>query len=127
MENTNKHLNEYYSNYDEEGRLLSKHGQVEYLTTMKYIEKYLRTGMSVYEIGAGTGRYSLSLARMGYQVNSLELVQHNIDIFQKNVTEGMDISINQGNALDLSAYEDNSFDMVLLLGQCTICMKKKNN
>ena len=49
-------LTNFYSNYDEEGRLLSKHGQVEYLTTMRYIEKYLRPGMRVLEIGAGTGR-----------------------------------------------------------------------
>jgi hypothetical protein len=28
------YLENYYSNYDEEGRLLSKHGQVEFLTTM---------------------------------------------------------------------------------------------
>lgn len=31
---TMNHLENYYSNYDGEGRLLSKHGQVEYLTTM---------------------------------------------------------------------------------------------
>ena len=31
------YLEEYYNAYDEEGRLLSRHGQVEYLTTMRYI------------------------------------------------------------------------------------------
>ena len=35
------YLNEYYTNYDEEGRLLSRHGQVEYRTTMKYIRESL--------------------------------------------------------------------------------------
>ena len=29
------YLENYYANYDEEGRLASKHGQVEFLTTMK--------------------------------------------------------------------------------------------
>ncbi len=38
------YLEEYYNNYDEEGRLLSRHGQVEYLTTMRYtILKYKST------------------------------------------------------------------------------------
>lgn len=37
------HLENYYSNYDEEGRLLSRHGQVEYLTTMKYIHDVIGT------------------------------------------------------------------------------------
>ena len=68
-------LTNYYSNYDEEGRLLSKHGQVEYLTTMRYIEKYLQPGMRILEVGAATGRYSHALAQCGYQVDAVELVQ----------------------------------------------------
>ncbi len=77
-------LEEYYNNYDEEGRLLSKHGQVEYLTTMKYIKECLE-GISepnILEVGAGTE-----------PINAI-----------------------QGNALDLSMFEDDTFDMTMLLG-----------
>ena len=35
------YLENYYANYDEERRLLSKHGQVEFLTTMKYIHHFI--------------------------------------------------------------------------------------
>lgn len=113
---TLKALTDYYSNYDEEGRLLSKHGQVEYLTTMRYIEKYLWPGMRILEIGAATGRYSHALARNGYQVDAVELVQHNIDIFNTLTQPGEDVTIWQGNAKDLSCFEDGIFDMTLLLG-----------
>ena len=109
-------LTNFYSNYDEEGRLLSKHGQVEYLTTMRYIEKYLRPGMRVLEFGAGTGRYSHTLARMGYRVDAVELIQHNIDIFASLTQPGEDITVRQGNAMDLSFFQDESYDMTLLLG-----------
>ena len=109
-------LTNYYSGYDEEGRLLSRHGSVEYLTTMRYIEKYLRPGMRVLEIGAATGRYSHALARQGYQVDAVELVQHNIDIFQQNTRPGENVSIRQGNAMDLHFFEDDTFDITLLLG-----------
>ena len=109
-------LTEFYSNYDEEGRLLSKHGSVEYLTTMRYIEMYLKPGMRVLEIGAATGRYSHDLARMGYRVDAVELVQHNIDLFKANTKPGEDITITQGNAKDLHFLRDNSYDLVLLLG-----------
>ena len=34
-----KLIEEYYNNRDEESRLSSLHGQVEYLTTMKYIHE----------------------------------------------------------------------------------------
>ncbi|MBE6760457.1 MAG: class I SAM-dependent methyltransferase [Ruminococcaceae bacterium] len=109
-------LTAYYGSYDEEGRLLSRHGQVEYLTTMRYIEKYLRKGMRVLEIGAGTGRYSLALAARGYRVDAIELIRHNIDIFRTHITDGMDVTVTQGNATDLSAIADGTYDITLLLG-----------
>ena len=69
------YLEQHYRNYDEDGRLLSQHGQVEYLTTMKYIHEYLAEDKSkkILEVGAGTGRYSVTLAKEGYQVDALEL------------------------------------------------------
>ena len=111
-----EYITGYYNNYDEEGRLLSKHGQVEFLTTMRYIEKYLTPGARILEIGAGTGTYSLSLAKQGYDVDAMELVQHNIDIFKNKITADINISVRQGNAIDLSCFEDNTFDVTLLLG-----------
>ena len=48
------YIENYYSNYDEDGRLGYKWGKVEFLTTMRYISKYLeRTPEAqVLEIGA---------------------------------------------------------------------------
>ena len=113
---TLKILTEFYSNYDEEGRLLSRHGQVEYLTTMRYIGKYLRPGMRILEVGAATGRYSHTLAQTGYQVDAVELVQHNIDLFHEKTIPGECVSIRQGDARDLSYFADDTFDMTLVLG-----------
>lgn len=59
---TKEVLEGFYGAYDEDGRLRSRHGMVEYLTTMRYIEKYLKPGMRILEVGAGTGRYSLPYA-----------------------------------------------------------------
>lgn len=114
--NTQDYLSNYYQNYDEEGRLLSRHGMVEYVTTMKYIEKYLQPGMRIMEIGAATGRYSHALARKGYQVNAVELVEHNIEIFKENTLPDEPVTITQGNAMDLSAFESETYDITLLLG-----------
>lgn len=112
------YLEQHYSNYDEEGRLLSKHGQVEYLTTMKYIQEYLGGDKSkrILEVGAGTGRYSVTLAKEGYQVDALELTEHNLGILKAKLTGEERITAVQGNALDLSRYEDNTFDLTLVLG-----------
>lgn len=112
----NEYLTNYYENYDENGRLVSKHGMVEYITTMKYIEKYARPGMHILEIGAATGRYSHALAQKGYQVDAVELIERNIDIFKQNTIPGEHVSITQGNAMDLSLFESNTYDITLLLG-----------
>lgn len=113
---TMHYLNEFYSHYDEDGRLSKKHGSVEFLTTMRYIGQYIKPGDRVLEVGAGTGRYSHALARQGYTVDAVELIGHNIDVFQNNTQPGENISITQGNALDLSAFSDNTYDITLLLG-----------
>lgn len=115
--NTLECLTQFYTDHcDEDARLRSRHGMVEYLTTMRYIERYLRPGARIMEIGAGTGRYSHTLAQMGYQVDAVELIRHNIDVFERNTREGERVSIRQGNALDLSAFADETYDITLLLG-----------
>ncbi|MGN0533613.1 MAG: class I SAM-dependent methyltransferase [Eubacterium sp.] len=106
----------YYNRYDEERRLMRKSHMPEYLTTMRYIEKYLNNGAKIIEIGAGTGRYSLALADMGYDVTAVELVPHNINIMRKKVKPNHNIKIYEGNACDLSFIDSNTYDMVLLLG-----------
>lgn len=112
----NQYLNDFYNHYDEDSRLLFQHGSVEFLTTMRYIEKYLKHGDKVLEIGAGTGRYSHALARRGHSVDAVELVAHNIEVFRQNTRPGESVTIAQGNALDLSAFADNAYDVTLLLG-----------
>lgn len=109
-------LKNYYENYDEDSRLRSKHGLVEFLTTMRYIERHLTENSRIIEIGAGTGRYSHALAQKGYRVDAVELIEHNIEIFKSKTEAGENISVVQGNALDLSDFADNTYDITLLLG-----------
>lgn len=116
MNNTFDLLNGYYTAYDEEGRLASRHGSVEFLTTVRYIERYLRPGMKILEIGAATGRYSHYFARRGYEVDAVELIPHNIELFRENTQDGENVRIFEGNAVDLSMFADDTYDIVLLLG-----------
>lgn len=114
--NAHQYLINHYSHYDEDSRLAPKHGSVEFLTTMHYIEKYSKPGSRVMEIGAGTGRYSHALARRGYVVDAVELVEHHIGIFKQHTLPEESITITQGDAMDLSAFPDHQYDMTLLLG-----------
>lgn len=110
------YIREFYDHFDEDGRLTSRHGSVEFLTTMHYIHRYLRPGARVLEIGAGTGRYSHALAREGFRVDAVELVEHNIEVFRQNTLAGEAVTVTRGNALDLTGFESGAYDAVLLLG-----------
>ncbi len=110
-------VQEVYRRFNEDTRLTkSKAAQVEFLTTVKYIEQYLKPGDQILDIGAGAGAYSLYFAQKGFQVYALELAGSNIAAFRAKLRPELPIDLVQGNALDLSRYGDNSFEIVLLLG-----------
>lgn len=106
-----------YTIFDEDSRLnRSQAARVEFLTTVRYIEKYVKPGDRILDVGAGAGEYSLYFARHGYAVSALELADNNLKAFRAKLTETDDVDLVQGNALDLSRYDDASFDAVLLFG-----------
>lgn len=125
-------LEEYYNKFNEEKRLNSRHGQVEFRVSMKYIHEYLdraatelynaaaltdnsaaRAGIKLLDIGAGTGRYSVALANEGYDVTAVELVKYNLGILKQKAST---VHAIQGNAMNLKKLDDESFDVTLLFG-----------
>ena len=114
--NTKAYIEAFYDAYDEDGRRASRHGAVEFAVTMTYIERYAKPGMRILEIGAGTGRYSHTLARRGFCVDAVELAEHNIELFRRNTAADEPVTIRQGDARDLSAFADETYDVTLLLG-----------
>ena len=108
-----ENLIKYYNKFNEDKRLTRRRGEIEFITSMKYIHEYLKKGNKIIDIGAGTGRYSIPLSEEGYDVTAVELVKHNIkQIEQKN----KNIKTILGNAKDLSMIEDNTYDLTLLFG-----------
>ena len=114
--NSQNCLDAFYRNYDEENRLRSKYGMVEFITTMHFLKRFLKPEKSILEVGAGTGRYSHELAQKGYRVDAVELIEHNIEEFKKRTLPDEPVTVRQGDATDLSFFQDNTYDITLLLG-----------
>ena len=85
---------DYYNQTDEDGRLdKSRHGQLEYATTMHYIHRFADKGSKILEVGAATGRYSIALAKEGFDVTAVDLVEKNIEILKKNNVHNINNSL----------------------------------
>lgn len=108
-------LVKHYNKFCEDKRLTRRHGQVEYITSMKYIHECLegKPDAKILDIGAGTGRYSVALANEGYDVTAIELVKYNLGILKK---KGSSVKAYQGTALNLSRFKENTFDVTLVFG-----------
>lgn len=127
-------LEKYYNKFNEDKRLQSRHGQVEFITSMKYIHQCLEklqemaafddslkagtdkrnnADIKILDIGAGTGRYSVKLANEGYDVTAVELVKYNLGILKSKKST---VKAFQGNALNLKRFADETFDLTLLFG-----------
>ena len=103
----------YYNKFNEDKRLTHRHGIVEFTTTMKYIKKYITKGMKVLDVGAGSGRYSLELTKLGCEVTAVELVKHNAKMIE---AKSKDIKVINANATNLNMLKDASYDVILLFG-----------
>ena len=99
-------LEQYYNKFNEEKRLNSRHGKVEFLTSMKYIHQYLGGDKTKKILDVG-------VAEEGYDVTAVELVKYNLGILKK---KNSSVKAYQGNALKLSRFGDEEFDLVLVFG-----------
>lgn len=106
-------IEKHYNKHPEDLRLLRRHGMVEFETTMHHLHRFLKSGMQLLDIGAGTGRYTSALMAEGYHVRAVELVQRNIEVFLKREPAA---DVMQGDARDMPFIPTASADITLLLG-----------
>ena len=88
--NTFESLTNYYNTKNEHIRLSSRHGSVEFLTTVRYVEKYLFKNARILEIGAATGKYSHYFAQKGMKqsygfcfFNNIHFIAH--DLYESSI------------------------------------------
>lgn len=108
-------IEKYYNKFNEDHRLQTRHGLVEFSTSMYHIQKMIdgRKNLKILDVGAGTGRYSVELCHLGHEVTAVELVRRNLEVLRSKHEK---IKTWQGNALDLSFLEEDKFDISICFG-----------
>src|SRR5688572_4432435 len=76
----------YNSSLENEHSRLEQH-QLEYDLTWRYLNQYLPSQGSILEIGTGTGRYTLELAKQGHTVTAVDFSMVLIDKCRQRITE----------------------------------------
>jgi ubiquinone/menaquinone biosynthesis C-methylase UbiE len=86
------------------------------------IDRHLDGVTTILEVGAGTGAFSVPLAQRGFAVTHLDLSPRMLELARQKAN-GLDgIDFVQGNAVDLSQFDDDSFDLVLNMdGAVSFC------
>lgn len=113
-------IKEYYSVFDEQNRLIRDNsGKLEYEMTMRILEKHLPEEGTILDLGGGAGVYAFPLAKKGYKVYLADLSERLIGQAKERKevekTENL-VACDVVNAMDLSIYQDNMFDVVIALG-----------
>ena len=119
----------YYNNDPErENSRLERH-QLEFDMTWRYLTQYLPARGHILEIGAATGRYTLGLAKRGYQLTAVDMSEKLLEIARKRSLEeglGKQVSFILGDARDLHSIQKKDFDAVLLMGPLYHLVEEKD-
>jgi S-adenosylmethionine-dependent methyltransferase len=111
--------NFYNSNAAHEWERLDKPlCKVEFVSTLRLIDKYFPKGGRICDIGSGPGRYAIELARRGYTVTLFDLSEEEIRLAQAHFSQ-LGLSAEQfivGDARDMSVFAAASFEAALLMG-----------
>ncbi|MCB2196695.1 MAG: methyltransferase domain-containing protein [Bacteroidetes bacterium] len=123
----NNDVEQYYDShiFFEDQRL--KNNPFEIPITLKYIEKYLKTGDKILDIACGTGTYAEILLKKGFQLGLNDLSENNIKLTHEKVKNHQNILYSSvSNALDAGIWKKELWDAVLILGPLYHLTKKDN-
>jgi len=94
--------------------------QIEFIVTMHFLNKYLPETGLLLDAGGGPGRYTIELAKRGYNVVLLDLVPEMLRLAERRIRRARVKrrvkQIVEGSVEDLSMFDDETFDAVLCLG-----------
>ena len=106
--------------YEEFWNVISSVEEVDYddekinrLLRWKALEENLDGIKTILDVGAATGSFSIPLAKMGYEVTHFDISKDMLDKAMKKADGLNNAQFVKGDAIDLSEFKDNQFDLVI--------------
>lgn len=116
MNETTKIVRDYYDiSVEEEWNRIA--GRPEFLLTCRMLDRYIKPGQKVLDIGGGPGRYTLYLAKKGCDVTLFDLSPENTKFAASQANEqGLSIKTITGDACEADKLTQEKYDHILLMG-----------
>ncbi len=114
-------VRDYYRRFDEWRRLArNAYRALEYDTTLRSLGQHLPARGRVLDAGGGPGRYTIELARQGYDVDLVDLSPAQLHVARREIrragVERRVRGIHLGSVESLPGFGDRTFDGVVCLG-----------
>ena len=98
----------------------SPFARVSFHVHRHYLERFVRPGARVLEVGAGAGRFTVELARLGAHVTVADISPEQLRLNEEHLAEaGLENGVEArhlADVLDLSRFEDRAFDVAVCYG-----------
>jgi SAM-dependent methyltransferase len=107
---------EYFDEYGEQEWTRFETGRTPGLsltTHIRMLEGYVRPGDRALDAGAGPGRFTLEMLRLGAHVTALDISPGQLELLRARVP---DVEAMLGDITDLSRFEDDTFDVTVCFG-----------
>jgi len=106
----------FFDEYGEQEWLRFENGRTpgpSLATHIEMLETYVRAGDRVLDAGAGPGRFTLELLRLGAEVTALDISPGQLELLRARVP---DVEAVVGDVTDLSRFANDSFDVAVCFG-----------
>ena len=94
--------------------------EVNFAIHLHYLRRYVQPGWRVLEVGAGAGRFTVELARLGCSVLATDISPVQLDLNRKMLDEaGLGDAVEDRllvDVVDMSPLDDDAFDAVVCYG-----------
>ena len=95
-------------------------GRSNYAVHRHLLEQHVQPGARVLDVGSGPGRFAIDLATFGARVTLVDISDVQLDLARQRLAERQLLDcverFQHGDVLDLSAFGDSAFDVVVCFG-----------
>jgi ubiquinone/menaquinone biosynthesis C-methylase UbiE len=113
-------LYDEYGNQEWERHETSPFNRVSFHVHRHYLTQFIHHGDRVLEVGAGAGRFTVELARLGARIVVTDISPTQLELNAEHVAEvGLESLVEArepADIIDLSSYQNGSFDAVVCYG-----------